>query len=359
MVSSTMEEEEESVRPQVFEASSQYRHWRFSIEELFKLREKVNSEGRVRVEAAIAEERALENGDDKEAAKIDCLTAEEQLLYCRFYEGKLIDYCRYFKFDRMVQATAMAFFKRFYLLNTVMDYDPKLYLMTCLFLATKVEHSHISLENFLAKIPKSPSSDKMVELEFTLSRGIRFEYMVHHPFWPLHGQFLDIQSYISSTQPLPAHEHLMTRLRKSYDRAQHFAQIATLTDLQFTHMPSQIALGCLLAASQETGFTDTLKDYLSTRLNETPEKMVALYLLLEEVMSEVRDQPQRVVDKAQAQDIASKLRGCQNPEYIPESALYKYREEQEAKEREERHSQKARSERQRKDNDMNVFGEGQ
>ncbi|KAI9004097.1 cyclin-like protein [Gaertneriomyces semiglobifer] len=308
--------------PQLFEQASQYRHWRFTQEELQNLREKVNREGVERAKQAFKEEWEL-NPQDGPPPEVECLTWEEQLKYCRFYEGKLVDYCNFFKFDRTVQATALAYFKRFYLLQTVMDYDPKLYLMTCIFLSTKTENSHMSLDNFLSKIPKSPSREKMLELEFTLSTGIRFEYMVHHPFWPLHGFFLDMQTYIQTSYPRTAHDHLFNRLQKSCERAEHFAKQATLSDLVFTHMPSQIALGCFMVAAKESDFVSDLEKYLVSRFHAEPEKLAQLRIKLDEIATEL--ETDRTVDKATASQIAQKLRKCQNPAFDPDSALFKHR----------------------------------
>ncbi|KAI8912299.1 cyclin-like protein [Powellomyces hirtus] len=306
--------EPETTRPpEPYEESSQFRHWKLTSEELQHLRQKEPPE---------------------------CLTWEEQLTYCQFYEGRILDYCKALHFDRFVQATALAYFKRFYLRNTVMDYDPKFYLMTCVFLSTKVENAHISLSKFLESIPKSPSPDVMVELEFSLSKGIRFEYMVHHPFWPLHGFLLDVQDYIATSHPRPAHEHLYQKLQKCYSRAEQFASIATLTDLTFTHMPSQIGLGCLLAAARERDFEKELEQYLASRFHEKLDDLVKLRIALDGVAKAVTMQTEKNVDKATAAAIHKKLQKCQNPNFDPTSALCKHRRREEERERNERAAEK-------------------
>ena len=53
------------------------------------------------------------------------LSAGDQLQLCRFYEAKIQDYCKYFKFPFRVQATAIVYFKRFYLSRSVLDWNPK------------------------------------------------------------------------------------------------------------------------------------------------------------------------------------------------------------------------------------------
>lgn len=65
--------------------------------------------------------------------------AEERTLL-RFYELQLRDFCRRFNppMPRATVATALHYFKRFYLRNSVMDYHPKEILVTCVYLACKV-----------------------------------------------------------------------------------------------------------------------------------------------------------------------------------------------------------------------------
>lgn len=89
-------------------------------------------------------------------------------------------------------ATAVMYMKRFYLSNTVMDYHPKDILLTCLFLATKAESEHMSIDQFVKEL-KLPSTASVLQLEFTVSQGLKFEYHVHHPYRPAYGLFLDMQ----------------------------------------------------------------------------------------------------------------------------------------------------------------------
>ena len=65
--------------------------------------------------------------------------------------------------------------------------------MACLYLATKVEHVSIALDEFLAKIPNSPSANQMINYELLVSNAIGFQYMVHSPYLALHGSFLNMQ----------------------------------------------------------------------------------------------------------------------------------------------------------------------
>lgn len=90
-------------------------------------------------------------------------TQERTLL--RFYELQLRDFCRRFtpSMPRATVATALHYFKRFYLRNSVMDYHPKEILVTCVYLACKVI---ILSSNILA------TNMSRLLLWFILGRGI-------------------------------------------------------------------------------------------------------------------------------------------------------------------------------------------
>ncbi|KAI8825671.1 cyclin-like protein [Fimicolochytrium jonesii] len=331
-----------AILSQLFEESSQFRHWKFTPEELRHLREKVNREGAERVRKAYAEQSAISGKDEPIP---ECISWEEQQRLSQFYVNRLVKFCKAIKppLDRFVQATAVVFFKRFYLRNTMMDYDPKVYFLTCLFLSTKVENQYIPLRDFLAQIPKAPTAEVMKDYEFQLSQGIRFEYQVHHPFWPLHGFFLDVQNYILSAHPKAAHDLHLQRLTKTYHRAEQFAALATLSELIFTHMPAQIGFGCLLAASRENDFEKELEKYLTSRFHAEADNLARLRVEMEAIVDIVTKQGDINVPKGEAKDIDTKLDKCKNPEFDPTSELFNHRAIDEEQAKQERSALKSLS----------------
>ncbi|KAH6561806.1 hypothetical protein BASA50_004835 [Batrachochytrium salamandrivorans] len=333
----------------LYEQSSQHRHWQFTAEQLLIKRQHVNTEGVAQTLAALKMENQLklstlpESIITPELEESQCISWTEQLEYCRFYEGKIIDYCKFFGFDKTVQATAIVFFKRFYLNNTVMDYDPKIILMTCLFLSTKVENSLMSLDEFLSKVPKSPDASVMIDLEFTLSKGLKFEYFVHHPYWPLHGFFLDLQTYIQSSQPRTSHVDLTKRLYAVYNQASSLITSSLISDISFIYMPSQIAL----AAIKETGSHVTviapiIDAFISDRFqNESPTRIKGIFELLELIRADLRGVKELVVDKSIAAAVAFKLKTCSNPEFDSSSCLFLMRKKEEEQAAESKRLKKA------------------
>ncbi|KAJ3212657.1 hypothetical protein HDU67_003685 [Dinochytrium kinnereticum] len=351
--------------------SSRFRgEWHFPRGKgLKEKRVEVNAEGVRRVKDAMLEEAALEGKPPPTLDPSIFITWEEQQKMCLFYETKIVSYCKFFKFDTdgTVQATAITFFKRFYLANTIMDYDPKLILLTCLFLAAKVENSHMPLTDFLAKVPKAPPPEVILELEFVLCRGLEFQFMVQPLKWALHGLFLDMQAYLLLKHTNPKSPELrddLTNLATTYSTSLTLSQTSLHTDLPLTHYPSQIALGCLLLASKSHQFRDEVERYVSFRLagevaNSGPggfvaeegsgDGLVELKIMLGEVEEAVLRGGEAAVaavaDKEEARRIDVKLQGCRNPEFLKDGPLYQKRRRQESEEKEAKRQKKMDKER--------------
>lgn len=89
----------------------------------------------------------------------------------------------------------------------------------------------------------------MIELELIVSTAVDFEYLFHHPYWPLHGFFLDMQCFIQKLDiPIPKKQSALQNLFGSYTSATLLVPKAISTDLLFLYSPSQIALACLWAS---------------------------------------------------------------------------------------------------------------
>ncbi|KAI9337578.1 cyclin-like protein [Obelidium mucronatum] len=279
----------------------------------------------------------IENPEYIKCSRDKFVSAQEQLLMCKVYETKVTGYVKVFKFDEAVHATSVALFKRFYLKQAVFNYDPKIILLTCIFLAAKIESSYIPLTDFLAKVPASqrPELDIVREMELIVADTVGFQFMVHQVRWPLHGLFLDLQTYFTTVYPaLDARKQAFNNLAKIYGRARELSQIALCSDLQFTHWSSQIALGCFLLASQELDMRADLDRYISYRIDWIDTDTIAsLHVKLEGVTNAIAAQqefeklakdPKSVVG-VKVKEVNAKLAGCLNPEYLAVSKLHEKR----------------------------------
>jgi len=164
----------------LYELSSQYRHWRFSIEQLASIRKSLN-------EAAVGAIRdTFEKDELGSSQNILFLSASEEYALVKHYITKIAQLCGHFRFPEEVEATAVTYLKRFYLKNTVMDWHPKNVMLTALFLALKTTNNAISLDDYTSRIPKTSPAD-VLDLEFLVAQSLGFEFSVWHAHRALWG----------------------------------------------------------------------------------------------------------------------------------------------------------------------------
>ncbi|KAJ4458587.1 putative g1/s-specific cyclin c [Paratrimastix pyriformis] len=87
-----------------------------------------------------------------------------------------------------VVATAIVYFKRFYVNNSFMMIDPLLVAPTCLYIAGKIEEtgmSHTRLSQILKKMKSAYTVPDIVQCEFYVLEDLHFDLIVFHPYRPL------------------------------------------------------------------------------------------------------------------------------------------------------------------------------
>ncbi|KAI7872318.1 cyclin-like protein [Spinellus fusiger] len=294
------------LRP-VYEESSQFRHWRMNSKQLRDIRTSSNEAAVQRVQKNFQEELNT-SGAQKERAQSEphYLSVQDELALCGFYEKQLQGICKHLKFTEMVMATAVIYMKRFFLHNTVMDYHPKDILLTCLFLATKSESERVSIDDFGRNL-KLPSTASVLDLEFTVSQGLKFEYYVHHPYRPAYGFFLDMQ--VSAGMEIK-------QLKETYAKVGPVIGEMLLTDLPFIYMPSQLALTAFVIAGKGTGLKPAIYKYIEEQFGEEADALKDILKAINKMLQEAI-----AVTKEQATQVDYRLRICMNPAKNPNSVL--------------------------------------
>ncbi|KAL8473972.1 hypothetical protein ACS0TY_030021 [Phlomoides rotata] len=129
---------------------------------------------------------------DKHSRPKALKTEEEQLLRA-FYEFKIQDVCDAFKFPRKIQATALIYFKRFYLQWSVMEHHPKNIMLTCIYAACKAEENHVSAE----ELGKGIEQDHQIILdnEMLVIQSLGFDLIVYAPYRALEGFISDVEDF--------------------------------------------------------------------------------------------------------------------------------------------------------------------
>uniref|UniRef100_G3UI14 Cyclin-H n=1 Tax=Loxodonta africana TaxID=9785 RepID=G3UI14_LOXAF len=176
----------------MYHNSSQKRHWTFASEEqLARLRADANRKFKCK---AVANGKVLPNDPV-------FLEPHEEMMLCKYYEKRLLEFCSVFKpaMPRSVVGTACMYFKRFYLNNSVMEYHPRIIMLTCAFLACKVDEFNVSSPQFVGNLRESPlgqekALEQILEYELLLIQQLNFHLIVHNPYRPFEGFLIDLKS---------------------------------------------------------------------------------------------------------------------------------------------------------------------
>ncbi|NXI23240.1 CCNH protein, partial [Sterrhoptilus dennistouni] len=189
------------------------------------------------------------------------LEPQEELALCKYYEKRLLDFCAAFKpaMPRSVVGTACMYFKRFYLNNSVMEYHPRIIMLTCAFLACKVDEFNVSSAQFVGNLRESPlgqekALEQILEYELLLIQQLNFHLIIHNPYRPFEGFLIDIKT----RYPVLENPEV---LRKTAD---DFLNRVALTDAYLLFTPSQIALTAILSSGSRAGIN--MESYLSESL---------------------------------------------------------------------------------------------
>lgn len=191
---------------------------------------------------------------------------EEALL--RHYEKRLLDFCNAFKpaMPKSVVGTTLMYFRRFYLNNSVMEFHPRIIMLTCAYLSCKVDEFNVSSSQFVANlVHESPAgqervAEQILEHELLLIQQLNFHLVVHNPYRPMEGLLIDLKTRY------PALEN-PEFLRKNVD---DFLTQASLSDIGLLFTPSQIALVAILSSASRAGIN--MESYLTECLGLKQDK---------------------------------------------------------------------------------------
>ncbi|KAK1892034.1 Cyclin-H [Dissostichus eleginoides] len=192
---------------------------------------------------------------------------EEDVLF-RHYEKRMMDFCNAFKpaMPKSVVGTAIMYFRRFYLLNSIMEYHPRITMLTCAYLSCKVDEFNVSSTQFMGNLlEETPAGqervlEQILEFELLLIQQLKFHLVVHNPYRPMEGLLIDLKTRY------PALENPES-LRKSAD---DFLTQATITDAGLLFPPSQIALTAILSSASRAGLS--MESYLNECLGMKEDK---------------------------------------------------------------------------------------
>jgi len=232
------------------------------------------------------------------------LPAEERVLVLS-YEHQLREFCRKFQppMPRYVVGTALHYLKRFYLQNSVMDYPPKEILVTCVYLACKVEEFNVSMDQFVGNLKgdRERAASIILNNELLLMQQLNYHLTIHNPFRPLEGLMIDIKTRFPSLRDAE-------RLRPGVDE---FLEKVFYTDAILVYSPSQIALAAIIHSA--SAMKENVDEYITRTLFGDDEKF--LFNLVEAVKKiRVMVRSLEIPSRDTIKVLEKKLDDCRNQE---------------------------------------------
>eukprot|EP00947_MAST-08B_sp_MAST-8B-sp1_P005867 g5867.t1 len=220
------------------------------------------------------------------------LTEAEEATLRHFFEVQLLILAEGLEAPPSVIATALIFFKRFYLKEPILsvDHEPKYIMLTALYVAGKVdEHRAIDMDK-IAKRGSKISSEEIVRQELTLLKGLQFHLFVFHAYRPLHGFIEELSAAAAAAEGKDSGgdssgssgsggggggaaavasaalgaEKASPRMRKLEDSGVAFVRRALLSDAPLLYAPGVIALAALHRAAAECD-ADDVQEFVCQR----------------------------------------------------------------------------------------------
>ncbi|XP_036365671.1 cyclin-H isoform X3 [Octopus sinensis] len=209
----------------MFAISTQKSHWTFDSDSaLTRLRRKAHDD-------YVESHRGSISDEDLEAV---LFTYEEEYILARHYEFIMKEFCNRFQppMPKYVLGTAMTYFKRFYLYNSVMDFHPRDITLTSVYLASKVEEFNVSINQFVGNLKgdRDKFANVILGFELLLMEKLSYHLTVHNPFRPLEGFLIDMKT---NCQTCSDPEILR-------QQAEEFLEKSMLTDICLLVSPAQV-----------------------------------------------------------------------------------------------------------------------
>ncbi|KAK1299274.1 Cyclin-H1-1 [Acorus calamus] len=167
------------------------------------------------------------------------LNCEEEKLMRVFYEQKIQEVCLAFCFPHKIQATAIIYFKRFYLNWSVMEHHPKQIMLTCIYASCKVEENHVSAEEF----GKGTQQDHQMILnnEMLVLQSLGFDLIVYAPYRSIEGFVNEMEGFSGAR---------VEKLQNIKEIAKSEVDKYMLTDAPLLFPPGQLTLASLRKANE-------------------------------------------------------------------------------------------------------------
>eukprot|EP00178_Gracilaria_changii_P004765 TRINITY_DN17767_c0_g1_i1.p2 TRINITY_DN17767_c0_g1~~TRINITY_DN17767_c0_g1_i1.p2 ORF type:complete len:359 (+),score=69.05 TRINITY_DN17767_c0_g1_i1:221-1297(+) len=326
----------------LYQDSTQARFWTLTVEDVQLLRRQTHQHA------------VSARGD---AGQL--LSLEDDALIRRHHERRILRFNRANRLPDKLAATAIMYFKRFFLHRSVMDYNPSVISLSALYAASKVDEIVFDAHDLVARYDASVngvasdtalhqtpmsvdqcvmrvSANAILDTELWFLQQISFHLICYHPFKSLgivREKLLsarvcghDRQANQSLSELIATAENIIRRR-------------ALLTDLPLSHTPAVIAIAATLIAA-EANSTPSREQLLQALVQENTKVLNAI----ETAAQVLRPLPDHTPENEAVQVAAlEKLRqAVQKNSNDPMSREYKEMELQHLREEDEEELERAR-----------------
>lgn len=167
-------------------------------------------------------------------------------------------------------ATAMVYFRRFYVANNLLSYDPRVLLLACILLAGKVEETNVSMRELLKANPKIQLED-ILHAELVLMQGLNFHLKIYHPQSIATTLLVDLRRLHAHDAEHSGKAALDSDAVKDWlAGVDRLLDLLALTEVIMCYNPLDLAVSALLATQPPSlGHKQTLQLFLSQRFGQS------------------------------------------------------------------------------------------
>jgi cyclin H len=349
-----------------YNSSSQANNWVFTTETLTACRKQANQEARKFLSAsrsldldnspvlpfftfACGFNERINNGEQR-PTNVDVpecsshghpyLDPEEEATLVAFYAAKLPSLIGpfaqnpYLRREVKVTATAALLYRRFYLSNSVLLYDPKAIVVAAAFMATKVEDCLTQVHHLeeATKLMNAPvTQTEIIKAEYPFLGGINCDLLCFHPYKAVLAFTEDLRTFLKTSKgrelaSFPNGEDrpiVGQDLSPMHNAARAIVDDAIVSDIPLLFSPGQIGLAALMVANDELNKPEVpkinLAGYIEHRFEgkdqiKTRDRLLKLRSMLKELKEGKHGCGNHMVDLQKLKAIHKKLKKCRSGE---------------------------------------------
>ncbi|CAI5480964.1 unnamed protein product [Closterium sp. Yama58-4] len=208
------------------------------------------------------------DGAGGDAPRPKPLSEEEERVMCRYYEGKIQEVCAAFRFPYKIYSTSLQYFKRFFLMCSVMEHDPKSIMLTAIYIACKVDEVYVSAEEFGRGIGQDPQV--VLGCEVLVLQTLKFDLICYGPYRAIDGFLLQLEQLLG--EPFASQPEDMKK--QTIQALTHGAYAAVgsifLTDAPLLFPPGQLALAAIKLANNASSAIPNFQSFLDSVVAASP-----------------------------------------------------------------------------------------